>query len=230
MPPVRGDVIRRWVCRSARARPGRARLRESDGASHRGVGAERRLRRRGGPAARVRGARRRARVLLQRRRDADGPVPRVRRGNSPGRRAARGRISRRLRCRPGPRGGRPCTADARADRGGARALSHPLRHVRAPERGRVGGARRHRASRHLRGGRRALGAAPPRTATTRTACSCAPTASRRTSRSTRRTSVASTREASSGSSTCSAPTTTATSRASRHWPRCSATRGSPSRC
>ena len=173
----------------------------------------------------------RARVLLQRRRDADGPVPRVRRGDSAGRRAARGRISRRLRCGPGPRGGRPCTADARADRGGARALSHPLRHV--CERQSVvesRGARGHRARstptrRTARSGR-----APPRTATTRTACSCAPTASRRTSRPTRRTSAVKFARVRAARLRARRRPPRLRRAPPRHWPRCSATRGSPSRC
>ena len=54
--------------------------------------------------------------------------------------------------------GRPRAADARADRGGARAVPDPLRHVRAAEPRRGGGARGDRPARHVRGGRRRLGA------------------------------------------------------------------------
>ncbi len=103
--------------------PGRARLREPDRPDHRRGGPERRVRRRGRAPARVRRASGRARVLLQRRRRADGPLPRVRRGDSPRRGAARGRLPRRLRRRARARAeGDPRAADARADRGGARAL------------------------------------------------------------------------------------------------------------
>ena len=60
------------------------------------VGPQRRLRRLRRPAARVRRPHGRARVLLQRRRRADGPLPRLGRGRPSRRGAARGRLPRRL--------------------------------------------------------------------------------------------------------------------------------------
>ena len=54
-------------------------------------------------------------------------------------------------------GGRPGAADARADRGDPRALSRPLRHLRAAERRGGGDPDRARGDRHLRVGRRDLG-------------------------------------------------------------------------
>ncbi len=67
--------------------PGRDGLGEPDRADHRRLGAERRVRRLGRAPARVRRARGRARVLLQRRRRADGAlrasVEAVRRGEEP---------------------------------------------------------------------------------------------------------------------------------------------------
>ena len=62
------------------------------GPDHRRLGAERRLRRLGRAAARVRGPRGRARVLLQRRRRADGALPRLGRGGPARGGAARGRL------------------------------------------------------------------------------------------------------------------------------------------
>ena len=121
-------------------------------------------------------------------------------------------------------------ADARPDRGGARAVPDPLRHVRAAERRRGRDPRGDRAARHVRGGRRRVGAdeRPRRREGPRR--SSAPTGRRRTSPPTPPTSGASTHAASTASSTSSAPTTTATSRACRRSPRCSATRATRSRC
>ena len=67
------------------------------------------------------------------------------------------------------RAGRPGAADARVDRGDARALPHPLRHLGAAERGRAGDPGGARADRDLRGRRGGLGADVEATATTRTA-------------------------------------------------------------
>ena len=140
----------------------------------------------------------RARVLLQRRRRPDGPLPRVRRGGAPRRGAAGGRLPRRRTSPSWPRRGRPRAADARADRGVARAVPDPLRHAssgRARSRPRC--PRRSRCSTRTRPtAPSGPGRAP--TVTTRTASSSARTASRRTSRSTPRTSGASTRAASTG--------------------------------
>ena len=172
----------------------------------------------------------RARVLLQRRRRPDGPLPRVGRRGAARRGAARGRLPRRLHRRAREDRRRSRSADAGADRGGAGAVPDQLRHVRAPERRRGGDAGGDRAARHVRGGRRALGADVPPTATRRTASSSAPTGRRPTSRPTPPTCAASTRKGFDRLSTSSAPTTTATSAACRRWPRCSATRASRSRC
>ena len=120
---------------------------------------ERRVRRLRRAAARVRRARGRARVLLQRRRRADGAVPRLGRRRAPGRGAARGRLPGRLRRRArGSSTAIPVAEMLRADRGDARALPHPLRHLGAPERRRAGDPEAVAAPRHVRGGRRRLGA------------------------------------------------------------------------
>ena len=82
-------------------------------------------------------ARRRARVLLQRLRRPDGPLPRVGRGGTARGGAARGRLSRRLHRGARARGGRSRRRDAAAHRGVARAVPHPLRLVGAAERRRA---------------------------------------------------------------------------------------------
>ena len=75
-----------------------------------------------------------------------------------GRGAARGRLPRR-RTSPSSRGGgRPGAGDAGADRGVARAVPHPLRHVGAAERARARLPEPLAAARHLRADGRALGA------------------------------------------------------------------------
>ena len=153
-----GPLVRRRLQRARPADPGRARLREPDGAGHRRVGAERRVRRRRRAPPRVRRPRRRARVLLQRHRSADGPLPGVRRRDPPRRGAAGGRLPGGVRRRARARGGRPGTADARADRSGARALPRALRHLRTREPRRGGDPRRAPRDRHVRVRRRALGA------------------------------------------------------------------------
>ena len=84
-----------------RARPGRVREREPDGAAARRSRPQRGARRRGRTTARCRRPHGRARVLLQRRRRADGPVRRVGRGAVPAgagsrRRGSGGRLPRRL--------------------------------------------------------------------------------------------------------------------------------------
>ena len=117
--------------------PGRDGLRESDGSGDGRVGAQRRVRRLRRAAARLRRPRGRARVLLQRRRRADGQVPRVGRRSAARGGAAGGRLPRRLRGGDRRRARRPRHGDARADRGVARALPHPLRHVGEPERRRA---------------------------------------------------------------------------------------------
>ena len=162
----RGAEVRRRLCGDARARSGRAGLGEPDRPDHRRGRAERRIRRCGRPPARVRGQRGRARVLLQRRRHSDGPVPRVR-GRDPARReASRRRIPGRLhgRSRAGARRSR--AADARADRGRPGAVPDPRRHLRASERRRGGDpggpSRRSRPSRR----KAPSGRRRPRTGTT----------------------------------------------------------------
>ena len=106
---------------------------------------------------------------------------------------------------------RPGAADARVDRGDDGALPHPLRQLGAAERARAAAARVPAAPRHLREGRRALGAlvcvrrraglgdrsARPRRAARR------PTAPPTSS-----TSSTSSSAATTARSTCSAPTTT----------------------
>ena len=69
--------LRARLGRDARARSGRDGEREPDGPDHGRVGPQRRLRRLRGAPARLRGPPGRARVLLQRRRVADGPLPRL---------------------------------------------------------------------------------------------------------------------------------------------------------
>ena len=111
--PRRGAARRRALRRRrpgpARADPGGDGLGQPDRPDHGAHGAERRLRRRGGAAARVRRARGRARVLLQRRRHADGEVPRLGGGGAERGRAAGGRLPGRVHPgaggparRPGP--------------------------------------------------------------------------------------------------------------------------------
>ena len=163
-------------------------------------------------AARARGPRGRARVLLQRRGRADGPVPRLGRGGAARGGAARGRLpaatyiarSRRADGRPGRR-------DAEGDRGDARALPHPLRLWRRQSeleqraaRARCRGSTRTRRTARSGRARRAYGddkdrVAPP----------LGRTARRPTAPPTSPTSWTSSSAASTARSTSSAPTTTA---------------------
>ena len=87
----------RGFAATTRARPGRDGLRQPDRPDHCRLGPERRDRRLGRPAARARRRRGRARVLLQRRRRADGTLSRVGRGGAARGGAAGGRLPRRLR-------------------------------------------------------------------------------------------------------------------------------------
>ena len=100
----------------------------------------------------------RARVLLQRRRHADGAVPRLGRGRPARRAAARGRLRRRVRRGAGRARGRPGAAHAPPDRGEPRALPHPLRLLGAPERRGAAAPRAPGAARHVRERGRRLGA------------------------------------------------------------------------
>ena len=119
------------------------------GPDHGRLGAQRRLRRLGRAAARVRRPRRSSASTTSttpaRRSSASGP---------PSRRAARARSRRRTATRATyvdelarPEGD-PVPRDARADRGHARALPHPLRQLGAAER--AGGAARRGACRGCR--------------------------------------------------------------------------------
>ena len=149
--------------------------REPDRPDHGRVRAERCLRRRGcAPARARRGTRSSASTttttpahrwtssaLRSRRRGAGRSRPRT---------AITARTSREL-ARPR----RPGSADARADRGVARALPHPLRLLGEAERDRGARAGAAAAARHVRAGRARSGRARRRTATTRTACSSART-------------------------------------------------------
>ncbi len=104
-----------------RAGPGRDGVGEPDRPDHRRGGAERRLRRLRRAAARVRGPRGRARVLLQRRGRPDGALPRVGRGAPARRGAARGRVPRRVH--RGARAGGRRPGAARCSRGSRRRSS-----------------------------------------------------------------------------------------------------------
>ena len=217
--------VRRRIGGESRAAPGRDGLRQPDRPAYRRPCPKRRLWRLGRPAARVRGTPGRARVLLQRRRGPDGALSRLRGGGTPRGATARGRlpgastspssrssrVTRSRRCSSASRL-RSSGSASTSTRGSARASSERRSTTPCPcstptrPRGRCGRAR-----------------AP--TATTRTGCSFARTASRRTSPRTPPTSGESSPKASTGWSTSWAPTTTGTSHVCRHSPRCSATRG-----
>ena len=147
-------------------------------------------------------------------------VEAVRRGEEPPEDGYRGEYVHELAAHAG----RSRAADARADRGDARALPRPLRHLGARERVRGRDPRGDRPPRHLRGGGRGLGA--DERARRRQGPRPRPLGrhSDLLRRATPRTSGGSTRAASTGSSTSSAPTTTATSRGCRRSRRCSGTR------
>jgi hypothetical protein len=242
---LRTDLVRRGARRDPRrrgalrgrfggrtgARPGRDGLSEPDGPDHRRGSAERRLRRLGRAGARLRRPPGRARVLLQRLRRADGPVPRLRRRDPTRRGAARGRLPGRVRRRARTGGRRPGAADARADRGLAGALPDPLRR---PGRGRASWSSGSAST--CRGWTRSSGTVPcgparRHTATTTTACSSARAAAgRRTAPPTSSTSRTSSAAASTAPCTCSAPTTTGRATGTRPSRACSATTRSGSRC
>ena len=184
-----GYGVRRRLGRSRAARARRDGVGEPDRADHGRVGAERRVRRLRRAAARVRGPRRRARVLLQRRGRADGPLPRVGRGGAARGGAAGGRLPRRVH-----RGARARATAIRSPRcckqieDVARAVPHPLRLVGEPERrSRSASPSCCRGSTRTRPTARS-GRARPRSATTRIARSSArPTARSSTSPPTSRT-------------------------------------------
>ena len=225
--------VRRRFARAPRAGPGRAGLRQPDGADRRLDGAERRLRGLRRAPARVRRARRRARVLLQRCRDADGALPAsvdaLRRGEEPPEDGYHGAYivdARAARRRPG-------SAHARSrSRPTPRALPHPLRQLGAAERARAAASRVPSAPRGLRARRRGLGPldgvrrrqGPVLIRSTETAVR------RRIARPTSRTSPTSSTAASTGRSTCSAPTTTARATGMPPSRGCSATTPTASRC
>ncbi len=144
--------------------------------------------------------------------------------------ASRGRLHGRLHAGARRAPGRSRPGRARADRGDARALPCPLRHVGARERGRGGHPGGDRAPRHVRAGRRGLGA--DERARRRQGPRARPLGRHADLLRRRRRlhPATSSRAASTGSSTSSARTTTATSRASRRSPRCSGTRATRSRC
>ena len=197
-----------------------------------GVGAERRVRRLGRAAARVRRPRRRARVLLQRLGRADGPLPRVGRGAPARGGAARGRLPGRLHRRARGARRRSGADDARADRGRrSSASASTSTRGRARASSRAGCRRSCRGSTPTRRTARS-GRARPRTATTRTACSSARPSGRAPTY--RAADVAylatSSSAASTARSTCSAPTTTARATGTRRSRACSATTPSASRC
>ena len=124
-------------------------------------------------------------------------------------------------------------ADARADRGDARALPHPLRLVGAAEPARAAAAGVPAAARHLREGRRRLGAVVGVRRRRRPRADPLARAGRRrrpTARPTSSTSSTSSSAASTGRSTCSAPTTTARATGTRRSRGCSATTPTASRC
>ena len=182
------------------------------------------------PAARVRGPRGRARVLLQRLGRADRPLPRVGRGRPAGRGAARGRLPGRVRPRPRRLAGRPGAADAEADRGDARAVPRSTSTASACRASSSSGCPSscRSSTRTRRTGR--SGRARRRTATTRTACSSARTTARRpTAPPTSRISWTSSSAASTARSTSSAPTITARATGTRRSRGCSATTPSASR-
>ncbi len=141
-----------------RARPGRARLAESDRAAHRSVGPKRRLWRLGCPLAPVCGPRRRPRVLLQRRRGPSRPLPRLRRGARARGGAPRGRLCRRVRHAAGGRVRRSGRAHDRGDQGDSRALPRPRGRLGARERTRCRSRPEGSRRQHLRAGRRRLAA------------------------------------------------------------------------
>ena len=103
-------------------RAGRVRVGESDRAVDGRVGAQRRVRRFGRTAAGVRRARRRARVLRERRRRADRRLPRGGRSACSRRGAAAGRLHGGIHGRPCGLGQRSGRAHARGDQGDPRAL------------------------------------------------------------------------------------------------------------
>ena len=110
-----------------------------------------------------------ARVLLQRRRPADRPLPRVGRGRCAAARNCR-RTGTRATTSPSSRSSKatPCRTCSRSIERDDGALPHPLRLVGAAERARAAAARVPAAARHVREGRRACGCARRPTATTRT--------------------------------------------------------------
>ena len=136
----------------------------------------------------------RARVLLQRRRRADGPLPRVRRRGRGGARSHPRTATTATTSPSSPRAGRPRAGHARADRGarssGSASTSTPSS-ARASSRRRS--PRRSARSRRTRRTARLWVAHRPRTATTKDrVAACAPTGRRRTSPPTLPTSAAST--------------------------------------
>ena len=133
-------------------------LSESDRPDHRRRRTQRRLRRLRCAVARVRRARGRAGVLLQRRRGADGPLPRIGRSTPAWGGAARERLPGRLCRRARDAARRPGPADAAAHRADAGALSDPLRLVGQAERAREAARRVPAAPGHVREGRCRLGA------------------------------------------------------------------------
>ena len=94
-----GDAYGSGSAHAEGARAGGDGLREPDRPAHRRVGAERRLRRHGRPAARVRGPRVEREYYYNDAGRADGPLPRVGGGATARGGAARGRLPRRLRRR-----------------------------------------------------------------------------------------------------------------------------------
>ena len=162
----------------------------------------------------VRRTRGRARVLLQRRRRPDGPVPRLRRGASargeePPEDGYHGAYIAELAAEPGD----PVPAMLERDRGDARALPDPLRLVGAPERARAEiWSRLLERLDDLRARTGRSSCARPTSATTRTACSSARrgwAGCRPTRRPTSPTCATSSSGGTTAPSTCSAPTTTA---------------------
>ena len=109
--------VRRRLGRAPERVAGRDGLRQPDRPDHGRVGAERRLRRRGRAPARVRRPHGRARVLLQRRGRADGPLPGLGRGAAARGGAAGGRlpgrVRRRARRRPRATRCRRCSSGSR---------------------------------------------------------------------------------------------------------------------
>ena len=89
---------------------------------------------------------------------ADGPLPRVGRRGAARRGAARGRLPRRLHRRARARSRRSRAGMLELIEASLERFRIQLRHVRAAERGRDRDAGGDRAARHVRGGRRAVGA------------------------------------------------------------------------